>query len=567
MESMTVSSHLEHRQHNRVKQHKRQLKEEGKEDVRQVAKKKLAEHEKKEKRHHAAAAKEGGATAAEMEPLRGTTNEENANNNASQPAFHIPFADDPDSGHQEDWIRTPDSEGPLTPAEDRLGSGNFSKSQGAGEPAFPKFVAKLQAAKKGKFDERISINISGLRFETWRSTLNRYPGTLLGDKDRRHKYYDAATNEYFFDRHRPSFDAILYYYQSWGRLERATSVPLDVFSEEIKFFDLGADVYARFRKMEGFVAAKEPPMPRNELMRRVWCLFEYPETSVWARMIAIVSITVILTSIVSFCVETLPVYRERYESGGGGGGNATAQSVEKMLANPFFVVETLCIAWFTVELTMRWVCSPNKLVFWKSALNIIDLVAIVPYFITLAVDLARDTGDDGGGGGVSLSVLRVLRLIRVFRIFKLSRHSQGLQILGLTFKGSIKELVMLVFFLVIGVILFASAAYFAETDDAVAGDGYESIPASFWWAIITMTTVGYGDVSPQTGWGKLIGAFCGVAGVLTIALPVPVIVSNFNYYYHREMDNSNTEDQVESKYESEEANNEPGAIELQVIES
>lgn len=384
------------------------------------------------------------------------------------------------------------------------------------------------------------------RFETWRSTLDRFPDTLLGDRNKRHKYYDSINDEYFFDRHRPSFDAILYYYQSYGRLERPSSVPIDVFSQEIKFFDLGAEVYERFRKMEGFVKPKPPPMPKNKLMQNIWCLFEYPETSNWARVVAIISVTVILISIVSFCIETLPTFREKYEMNVT---NNTASESENSANNPFFIVESLCIAWFTFELLTRWICCPNKLTFWKQALNIIDLVAIVPYFITLIVDHVKN--DEGeGGDGVSLAILRVLRLIRVFRIFKLSRHSQGLQVLGLTFKGSIKELGMLLFFLIIGVILFASAAYFAEMDGIVAGKGYESIPGSFWWAIITMTTVGYGDVSPSTGWGKLIGATCGIAGVLTIALPVPVIVSNFNYYYHREADNS-TADEMESKYNSE----------------
>jgi len=89
--------------------------------------------------------------------------------------------------------------------------------------------------------------VSGLRFETQLRTLNQFPDTLLGDPTRRLRYFDPLRNEYFFDRNRPSFDAILYYYQSGGRLRRPVNVPLDVFSEEIKFYELGEMATNKFR--------------------------------------------------------------------------------------------------------------------------------------------------------------------------------------------------------------------------------------------------------------------------------------------------------------------------------
>lgn len=89
--------------------------------------------------------------------------------------------------------------------------------------------------------------MSGLRFETQLRTLNQFPDTLLGDPHRRIRYFDPLRNEYFFDRNRPSFDAILYYYQSGGRLRRPVNVPLDVFSEEIKFYELGELATNKFR--------------------------------------------------------------------------------------------------------------------------------------------------------------------------------------------------------------------------------------------------------------------------------------------------------------------------------
>jgi len=206
------------------------------------------------------------------------------------------------------------------------------------------------------------------------------------------------------------------------------------------------------------------------------------------------------------------------------------------VADPFFVIESCCIVWFSAELSTRFACCPDQAAFLCDAMNVIDLVAILPYFITLGAQLINDGASAGSGSASqdveSLTVLRVVRLVRVFRIFKLSRYFKGLQILGKTIRTSMRVLGLLIFFLFICVVLFSSAVYFAEAD--VTDTCFRSIPDAFWWAIVTMTTVGYGDMMPISPVGKLVGSLCAIAGVLTIALPVPVIVSNFNYVYHRE---------------------------------
>ena len=89
---------------------------------------------------------------------------------------------------------------------------------------------------------------------------------------------------------------------------------------------------------------------------------------------------------------------------------------------------------------------------------------------------------------------------------------------------------MMIFFLLLGVIVFSSALYFAEN----SVETFSSIPDAFWYTLVTMTTIGYGDKVPVTRIGKMIGGCCVVTGVLTLALPVPVIVSNFEFFYKRE---------------------------------
>ncbi|XP_035168729.1 potassium voltage-gated channel subfamily A member 7-like, partial [Oxyura jamaicensis] len=165
--------------------------------------------------------------------------------------------------------------------------------------------------------ERVAINVAGRRFETLGRTLRRFPDTLLGDPRRRRRFFDPQRREYFFDRHRGAFGAVLYYYQSGGRLRRPPDVPLDVFLEELRFYQLGAEAEGRVREAEGLGTEVVRPLPRGRLRRRAWLLCEHPESSPAARAVALLSVLVILVSIVVFCLETLPQFR--------GGGEAAAQ--------------------------------------------------------------------------------------------------------------------------------------------------------------------------------------------------------------------------------------------------
>ena len=128
-------------------------------------------------------------------------------------------------------------------------------------------------------------------------------------------------------------------------------------------------------------------------------------------------------------------------------------------------------------------------------------------------------------------VFEFFSIIRILRLFKLTRHSSGLKILLQTFRASAKELMLLVFFLVLGIVIFASLVYYAERIQVNPTNDFSSIPLGLWWALVTMTTVGYGDMVPKTYLGMFVGAMCAMAGVLVVALPVPVIVSNFAMYY------------------------------------
>ena len=352
------------------------------------------------------------------------------------------------------------------------------------------------------------INVSGKRFETYEATLQRFPDTLLGNPAKLIHYYNHDTNEYFFDRHRKAFNGILYYYQSNGILERPVGVSESLFTQEALFFGISQDAL-QYEAEECNELNELIQLPTNPYLCKIWVLFEQPNSSLTAKVLAIVSVLVIVLSIVVFCVESIPEVSPDTEQG-------------RYMRETWLVLNTICNTWFTLEYVLRLMAAPKKFLFVRSVINIIDLISILPFYITVAL------GDKADSGGSGFAVLKVIRIFRVTRIFKLTRHSRGLHVLASTVRASSHELSMLVLFLAIGVILFSSALFYAEGS---RNKKFSSIPAAFWWAVVTMTTVGYGDLYPETTAGKLIGALCAVSGVLVVALPVPVIVSNFEYYY------------------------------------
>ncbi|KAL5110752.1 Potassium voltage-gated channel subfamily A member 2 [Taenia crassiceps] len=378
--------------------------------------------------------------------------------------------------------------------------------------------------------EKIIFNVSGLIFETYASTLNKFPSTLLGDPVKRAQFYDPRRGHYFFDRHRESFESILFYYQSIGFIQRPLTVPLAVFLEEVKFFQLGEKVIRILLRDEGLKSVEDILLPGDAFRRNMWLFVEYPLSSRYARWFSIFSIAMILISVASFCLETLPLFITYRVEFSNSAAILTADNF--FFRDEFFYLELACMLWFTLEIIIRFYSCPNRCLFFKSALNILDIASVLPFYALLVmmcfeIPITRPT--------VYLRFFHLLRLFRVVRVLKLSRHSKGLQVLAKTMVTSGRELTLLLFFLIVCVVLFATAVYYTEFDSRP--NSFTSIPDSFWWAVVTMTTVGYGDMHPKTTLGKFVGCLCAVAGVLTIALPVPVIVSNFNYFYIKEREN------------------------------
>ncbi|XP_030281832.1 potassium voltage-gated channel subfamily D member 2-like isoform X2 [Sparus aurata] len=383
-----------------------------------------------------------------------------------------------------------------------------------------------QDKKKGK-DGLIILNVSGTKFQTWRTTLERYPDTLLGSTERDF-FFHEETNEYFFDRDPDIFRHILNFYRT-GKLHYPRQECISAYDEELAFFGIIPEIIGdccyeeykdrRRENAERLQDDEEMDMsndvtPVNLTHREfLWRAFENPHTSTLALVFYYVTGFFIAISVMANVVETVPC--------GTLPNRSKEVSCGDRYALAFFCLDTACVMIFTFEYLLRLIAAPSRYKFMKSVMSVIDVVAIMPYYIGLVMT----DNDQVSGAFVTL------RVFRVFRIFKFSRHSAGLRILGYTLKSCASELGFLLFSLTMAIIIFATVMFYAEKGSTASK--FTSIPAAFWYTIVTMTTLGYGDMVPKTIVGKVFGSICSLSGVLVIALPVPVIVSNFSRIYHQ----------------------------------
>jgi voltage-gated potassium channel len=211
------------------------------------------------------------------------------------------------------------------------------------------------------------------------------------------------------------------------------------------------------------------------------------------KLFDIALLVVILYSVIIVMLESIPRYDVKYHT---------------YLDISEWVVTIL----FTIEYILRIICikKPKKYIF--SFFGVIDFLSTIPKYLSFIV-----------GGSQYFTAFRALRLLRVFRILKLVRYIGESNNLLRALKASKTKIFVFVFFVLIVSVLLGTIMYLVEGPE----HGFNSIPHSVYWTIVTLTTVGYGDISPETGLGQLIATFIMIVGYGIIAVPTGIVSAEY----------------------------------------
>lgn len=407
----------------------------------------------------------------------------------------------------------------------------------------------------GISSETLVFNIGGVKFETFRSTLYKQPNNSLANKEFMQKHYRPGSNDYFFDRDPETFKVVLNYLRT-GELHLPSSICGPAVKNELEFWGISDDIIERCcyshynsynetlealnqleRDTKGslFLTPEESQSRDSSKLARfrtsMSIILNKPDSSLLAKIYGVISLLAVAVSILSFLAETHPSFLvQQNVTDVTDVFNLTRNVSEKVERkrtvmvpdSAFYDIDLACMIYFTLEYILRVFAARTRIRYIRSLSGAIDLVALLPDYLQLIMISA----DPNLMHGETTKIITILKVTRILRIFRLIRHVPGLWILIYTLKASIKELLLMTAFLVVGMLIFSSLIYYAEDRKT-----FTSIPHSFWWALVTMTTVGYGDMYPVTAWGYVIGSFTALSGLLMIGFSVPILVNNFMMYY------------------------------------
>lgn len=357
-------------------------------------------------------------------------------------------------------------------------------------------------------NKRVQFAVCGVYYETRESTLQRFPDTLLGSRSKRRSLPKTSANLIMLHCSVPSFDAILFYYQSNGILIKPPTLPTTDFEVVCRNFDIPESDIRKMMQRDGLVLGDRKVVAefRSRAQESIWHFIENPQSSKAASTYACIMYAVIFVSVLIGCFQTLPQLRK-------------LPNVKREL----FMVDFVLNLFFLLELLVRFCVAPQKLHFFLSGVNVVDLISIAPYLIMHLLDASKYS---------SVAFLHAIRTLRVLRLFRVRRQSKRLQVVFHILSDCLVDVVTMLLAVAVSSLAYASIVFYAEQTESVDTQ-FTSIPNSLWWAIQTIIPLGYGDIVPRSISGKFAAGMVCVLAAFSFTVPVLFLGGKFLLLYSR----------------------------------
>ncbi|XP_033725628.1 potassium voltage-gated channel protein Shaw-like [Pecten maximus] len=380
-------------------------------------------------------------------------------------------------------------------------------------PNNPKAITSAMA-------DQVHFNVGGTRFSTTWATLQRIPNSKLGRLQESGKEIQQEHGEFFFDRNPAVFGCVLDFYRN-GVLHLPETVCGRQIRDELGFWDISAGLVSSccwrvlykddgVDKTMAFLDMELPVFPNSmqlfqkaeKMSSTIWNLLEYPSSSMMAKGYMLFYFVCVLLSVIPDMVDI-----------------------------GFLHILNLTNLVFLLDILIRFVMSPNKVRFIFSVINILDILALMACVATLIVSIVELIFPNIHLSVQALGVVQMFKYVRFYRVMKANR---ALALLLLAVYKSKRALLLYVSIMIVNCVFFGILAFgFDSTSEYTS---LNDVPSSIYWALVTMTTIGYGDICPITIAGKVIAVLCGISGLILLPLPISAVYQTFSTLYSRNRD-------------------------------
>ncbi|KAL8624704.1 hypothetical protein ACOMHN_038250 [Nucella lapillus] len=409
----------------------------------------------------------------------------------------------------------------------------------------------------------IKLNVGGQIFQTTADTLQSLPNTRLGRLARSAVYSKPPEKELFFDRNPDIINCLLDFYRT-GELHLPRHLCVNTIERELKFWEIPQELVQEccFKQIEEYNDAAHITVEIDKFLtvpyessaemqtlstkNKIWLIMERPRLCRTSKIWNTLYFTIVVFSVIFYCLETVLSFRNPkpfvYALSAFHNITTDQHLASLDLKEKYGVTDIVTwlrdiqyatFVFFVGEFIVRLITCPDKKYFMKQLKNWLDIFLLLQSCLTIYLEdvflKAKPMKTFSNAERNSLIFFYCLSVLRVLRIIYLAKSFDTMKILILSTKASLRVLVLLGICVMSLATIFGTSVFLAE----VLADEFTvtSIPFGMWYAIVTMTTVGYGDVVPVSTAGKVLGMLCALCGVIVMALPIAVIASRFTTYH------------------------------------